>query len=274
MWQIFLFFKRYYYYVLFVFLEIFALLLTFHSGFYQRTKITSSSNAIAGFFLSNMNAVREYFHLKTINEQLSREIAYLRSMHRSSFIFENRERFYIDDTLFIRKFVFIPAKVLYSTIDREKNYLTINAGKKQGVEPGFGVISPMGVVGIVKECSENYATVYSLLHSDIQLPVMHKPSEAVGVLSWETQYYRTAIVKNVARHHIVEIGDTFCTSIFSRIFPPDIPFGFVKNFTVIPGKDFYEIEIELATDFTKLFDVYVIKTIVPEEQKLLESKTY
>lgn len=274
MWNFFGFFKRYYYYILFLTLEILSIVITFNSGFYQRTKITSSSNKISGLFLKGIYSIKEYFYLKTINEQLHKEIAYLKSMHRSNYIFENRDVFYIDDTIFSRKFYFIPAKVLHSTINRTDNYLTINVGSKSGVEKGFGVISPFGVVGIIKECSENYSTVYSLLHREIKLPVMHKHSEAIGILTWETNFYKTAIVKNIARHIKIEKGDTICTSLYSQIFPPNIPIGFVKSFKPIEGKDFIEIEIELATDFSKVFNVYVVQCIISEEQKILESKTY
>ena len=61
----------------------------------------------------------------------------------------------------------LSAKVINNSIFKRNNYLTINKGKKHGVEDGMGVISTNGVIGIVHSTSENYALIISILKSPI-----------------------------------------------------------------------------------------------------------
>ena len=49
--------------------------------------------------------------------------------------------------------------------------------------------------------------------------------------------------------------------------------GLIKDFSLQQNATFYNIEIELSTDFSNLSFVYVIRNPLKEEQEELESST-
>lgn len=245
----------------------------FRHNFYQRTVIFNSSNSISGSILKTVNSVQDYLYLKEINQQLLEENALLKSMHKSSFIISDRNILIENDSLFQRKFSYIPAKVVNNTVNRVNNYLTLNIGRNQNIEPGMGVISPTGVVGIVKDVSDNFASVYSVLHSDIKISGKLGTEEIIGTVIWPGKHYKYASLTDIARYHAIEKGDTVYTSGYSQIFPQGIPIGYIDSFSVNKAYDFYEIMIELATDFSKVNQVYVIVNHSYKEQSALEEDT-
>src|SRR5690606_12875335 len=104
------------------------------------------------------------FSLKSVNQDLSTENALLRSQLE---IEKNKSRQFIPtaaDSVRINQMKFYPAKVINNSTSRFANYLTLNKGILDGVKPGMGVISNMGIVGRVKNCSDHFSTVISLLH--------------------------------------------------------------------------------------------------------------
>jgi rod shape-determining protein MreC len=67
------------------------------------------------------------------------------------------------------------------------------------------------------------------------------------------------------------VGDTVVTSGYSNIFPEGIMIGTIKQFDVESGTNFYNIKVELSTDFKTLKYVEVVKNTRREEQIRLES---
>jgi len=273
MQNIFSFLWRNHFFILFLLLEIFAIALIVRNNFYQKSVVFNSTNAIAGNILNTVSDVTGYFNLREINRQLLEENARLKSYHKSSFVFDDRDRFVMNDTVFEKKYTYLPAQVINNSIHRPNNYLTLNVGASHGVKPGMGVVSPMGVVGIVKDVSKNYSSVYSILHSESKITGKVGADEIVGTIIWPGKHYRKAEMKDIARHHEIKEKDTIFTSSFSQVFPPNIPIGKIFALNVNNAYDFYEIDVELATDFSKVSDVYVVISHVNDEQSELERRS-
>ncbi len=72
-------------------------------------------------------------------------------------------------------------------------------------------------------------------------------------------------------HVDVKKGDTIVTSGFSYIFPEGIPLGIVEDVKISSGT-FYDITLNITTDFKSLFYVYVIENNKQEELNELENK--
>ena len=66
-------------------------------------------------------------------------------------------------------------------------------------------------------------------------------------------------------------GDTILTSGFSSIFPEGIEVGRIESYSLDRG-NFYDIRVELFTNFQNLFYVNVIRNHRKEEQLNLESQ--
>jgi len=137
----------------------------------------------------------------------------------------------------------------------------------------MGVVSPTGIVGKVLLCSEHYSTVNSLLNSKFTPAVSIKGSNATGILQWKGNDPKVINLAYIARHLKPKVGDTVLTSNTSDIFPPDLPVGKIKKVVINDNSTFYDIQIDLSTDFSTIGFVYLIDNQLQKEKILLESKT-
>lgn len=150
------------------------------------------------------------------------------------------------------------------------NYLTIAAGTADGVKPGMGVVSPQGVVGRIKTVSEHYATVTSLLHSQMLISAKIRTSDTFGTIKWTGGNYRTVLLDYIPLHIKPVKGDTIVTSGYNTVFPEGIMVGTISSIEQEPDKSFYTIKVKLAVDFAQLSYVYVVENTKEEEREALE----
>ena len=85
------------------------------------------------------------------------------------------------------KYKVLKANVIKNSFRLKNNYLTIDKGTKDGVKQDMGVLSPQGVVGIIENTSERFATVQSVLNTRSALNAMVKRTQHFGSLRWDTR---------------------------------------------------------------------------------------
>ena len=141
------------------------------------------------------------------------------------------------------------------------------------VEKEMGVVSPHGIVGIVKNVSKNYCSVISILNSSLKISAKIKKNQYFGSLSWSGIHYNQAILSEIPSHVKLDIGDTIITSGYSTIFPEGEIIGVITEFEQKKGGDFYEITVQLSTNFKNLSYVHIIGNLLKEEQLQLEKQT-
>lgn len=277
---------------LFVLLEAVSVFFIVNNNSYHQAAVLNSSNRMVASVMSTTNAVSEYFSLKEVNQRLAAENALLHELMlrgastdpanpltRDSLALEALEEDSVfvlpstttkSDSARLRQFAFIPAKVVDNTVRRAKNYVTINKGRLDGIEPDMGVISPDGVVGKVKDVSDHFAVITSVLHTDMFISALVKRSNTLGSIIWEGVDPRIAGLENIPIHINIINGDTIVTSGYSGIYPPNTMVGTVAE--VRPEEDaaFYDIDINLSNDFYRLSYVYVVKNLLRQEQDSLE----
>lgn len=268
-----LFITRNHYFFLFVAFELFAFFILIRNNNYQQASFFNSTNELTGNIEASYANVTHYFGLKETNEQLVRENALLRSQLGSSWYNFSSAGILVNDTFFRQKYRYIAGNVVNKTTHKRNNYLTVNRGSAQGVSRGMGVICPEGVVGIVKEVSENFCTVMSLLHDKVNIPSMIKKYGETGILRWEGYDDRFASLPNIPSHLKLDINDTIVTSSSSSVFPVGIPVGYIEVIESIPGNTFNNITVRLSTNFKKLDYVYIVDYLYKEEQENLEKKS-
>jgi rod shape-determining protein MreC len=259
--------------LLFLFLWFFCLYLVFLNNRFQQVYIVNSSNNVAAFVLESMHEVSEYLSLKETNASLSRENAELRGKLASNFYTLSVRDSQVSDSGFIQQYTYTTARVVNSTINRRNNYLTLDKGSQQGIKPDMGVISSDGVVGIVKDVSEHYCTVMSLLHKNSRVSTRFKKSNYFGSVIWSGEDSRKAELLEVAKHVKFKKGDTLVTTVFSTVFPEGVPVGTVSEFELEDDANFYKIDIKLATDYARLSHVYIVKNLLKDEQRKLEMES-
>jgi len=168
--------------------------------------------------------------------------------------------------------VYIPARVITSSVNKQYNYLTINKGEKQGVSPDMAVISETGAVGIVVASSENYSTIIPVLNRNFRLSARLKKNNFFGIAEWEGRSSEIVSLREIPVHVDVQPGDTVVTSGFSAVFPEGILVGTVEK-VEDTGGNFHEIKLRLSTDYRQLYHVNVVSFTFKEELNELENRT-
>ena len=215
----------------------------------------------------------DYLSLRRSNSELAMENARLRSLVKESSNNFSEKRVEVKDTRYHQKYIYQSAKVVNNSTNRRNNYLTLNIGSKQGVAKDMAVVSTNGVVGLVKDVSDNFCSVMSLLHKDAKISSKLKRDGSFGPLFWEGDDYKYATLTDIPTHVKLVKGDTVITSPYSTIFPEGILVGTVDSYERKAGEYFYTIKVRLSTDFKKLNYVYVISNRMKDEQEQLELKS-
>jgi rod shape-determining protein MreC len=258
--------------LLFIFLEIIALAMVISSDVEKKNVYFSSANSIAGVINKNLNDMSSYFALRIENGQLVAENLRLRKDLGELKISQNYSGPAVVDTSGAYRYEYSPARVIKNSISKNKNYITIDKGEKDGVEKNFGVISPSGVVGVVVATSRKYSLVVSILNTGWGISGKIKKNNYYGQIQWEGGDYRYVDMYEIPNHLKISLGDTVVTSGFSAIFPEGIEIGTISKIDKNTSNNFFNIEVELLTDFKNLFQVYVVNNKNRREQILLEKK--
>jgi len=265
-----LFIFKYHFIFLFLILETICFLFIARSGFFQRASLVTTSNVVSGQLFSSVNAVEEYFSLKYTNRLLSEENARLRNRMMESYLNPDNTLYLNPTDSIERHYEYVPVKVVNNTVNRQKNYITINKGAKYGIQPDMAVVSTNGIVGIVIDVSENFSSVISLLHLDAKVSAKILKNDYFGSLTWDGNDKNFAVFSDISTYVTIEQGDTIVTSGLSTVFPEGIMIGTIYDFFVPEGENFYRIRIKLSTDFSNLSFAYVIKNYLQLEQNDME----
>jgi rod shape-determining protein MreC len=257
--------------LIFLLLESISLAFIFNQNFQQEAKKFNSSHTWIGNIYELMMDLRMYAKWKGAYQNMLVENASLRE-----YILQQQETIKKQsaiEQLTTTQFDVIPAQVVNNSIIYSKNYLTINKGTHSGVAPGMGVLTKDGIVGRVKHVSEHFATIISLLHTDIQISAKLASSGVIGTVCWLGHNPRQVNLLYIPRHLKIEIGDRVVTSGYNTTFYEGITIGKVSQVKLDKAAMFYEILVDLHTDLSALQHVYVIKNHLSEEQNSLEQTT-
>lgn len=257
---------------LFVILEVISFVLLFRFNNYQGSIYFTSANAVAGSINEAKGDIKSYFNLRATNEALLDRNTTLQLEIEQ--LKERLSAAALDTTTIpLSNFEVKRARVIKNSINKPDNYITLNKGRKDGIFPDMGVIGPEGIVGIVYMTSENRAIVISLLNSKSNISCKVKNSNYFGNLTWDGGDPQYASLKDIPRHATFHKGDTIVTSGYSAVFPEGIPVGVIENVTNSDDGLFYNLYVELFTDFGILSDVRVINDRFREEERELELQT-
>lgn len=267
------FIKKYNHWFVFVLLEVVSFVLLFKFNSYQGSVWFSSANAVAGKVYEVDAAVKNYFSLTKINEQLNQRNLYLeQTVRRLQDKIERLEPqedsswLALTQAEVLKGYKLIPAKVITNSVDKRDNFITIDKGRADGVRKDMGVACGNGVVGVVYMVSEHYAVVIPLLNSKSNVSVTIRKRGYYGYLHWTGGAADLAYVDDIPRHAHFRLGDFVETSGYSSIFPPGIIAGQVLHVYNSADGLSYRIQVRLTTDFGNLRDVCVIDNTGMEER--------
>ncbi len=252
---------------LYGFLLLVSLIFTIRSHSYHQSKYFNSSRWISGSIYNTTSGITSYFNLSKENKRLSDENEKLRSL-----LFNMAE-----DTALApyqrTDFDVIQAKITKNSYASPRNYITINKGETDGLAQDMGVITSKGILGIVENTSNNYATVQSILNTKSNINAKIKHTNYFGSLIWDAKRYDVVQLTDIPRLVPVHVGDTIVTGAMSSIFPENIPIGVIKKYNLNEAQSFYNVDIQLFNDMANLKQVYVIKNRNRTEILELEKRT-
>ncbi len=259
---------KFHFFLLFLVLEGIAVSMGIRYNLYQRAGFVAIAENIESFFNESISSFKDYFNLVETNRKLSLENTLLKNQLQRVYRSDDLFFFGKKDTLHRQKYFFTSARVISNTVTRMHNYLSLDKGSDQGIQPEMGVVCSEGIVGITNGVTRNFTSVLSVINLNFHVSAKLKKNDYFGTISWDGSDYRTVILNEIPYHVDVAKGDTIVTSGYSAIFPEGIPIGTVEEAAVENGS-FYRIRVKLFTDFRHLTYVDVIRNLQKEEQQKL-----
>jgi len=241
---------------LFLFLELLAFFLIVNYNNKQKEIFLYSSNLFSGMVLERYDASMDYFKLKSQNDSIAGENADLMSLffnQEKPEVFQSLPQDSISD-----QYQIIPAKIVSKTINQRNNRFTLNKGRDAGIQPGMGVLSTKGIVGVIHRANSKYSSVMPIINTQFQVSVKIKTKNFLGDLSWEPYDERFMLLKHIPKHAGISKGDTVISSGYSTYFPPDIPIGTIESFALPAGSNYFEVKVELFNQLSNLEYIYVV----------------
>lgn len=259
--------------LVFILLFSVAFALTLKSHSYQNSRFVSSTNFVTGSVLELSADIQTYFDLKTQNEILVEENKKLRHQ-----IFNFKPEidttlvefhFEMDSLYEVKK-----SKVISNNYDAIDNYILIEGGSNDSIFEDSGVISSLGIVGIIDKVGANYSRVISILNTNASINAKLKKTNHFGTLTWNGKNPNITNLIDVPRSAPVKLGDTITTGGRSLVFPDNVNIGVIENFELDENVGYYKIDVKLFNDMTNLGKVYVIRnTRKPEVLELINDNS-
>ena len=263
---------------IFAFYVILSLVLLFRSNPFQQSVYLTSANGTVATISKAVNGTSNYFHLKEINEDLHHQNA-----EQKMEILALRQQLNDMELKYGAKpdasvsgkgnYTFISAHVISNSVVNPSNYITIDRGSADGIEPYMGVMDMNGVVGIVDAVNTHSARIMSILHPDTKITCELKGNGNFGLLVWDGKTTDHAILKDLPKVGQYHMGDTVVTSSSSLSFPQGFMVGVVERISPTTKDDsFMTLIVKLSCKITQLSNVHIIKNNMKDELKQLESE--
>jgi rod shape-determining protein MreC len=125
---------------------------------------------------------------------------------------------------------YVAAEVLHQSVPTDPLTLVVSVGRKQGVRPLTGVISPEGLVGVVSAVDEGSSVVVTWAHPEFRASAMAEDGSVYGIVAAHgTEGPRSWMLelRGVPYRQLVPDGTVIVTSGLGGVFPRGIPLGSV-----------------------------------------------
>ena len=267
MYKLIEFLRRIHVVLLFIIIEAIALNYYAHSSFYTQAKILSRANSVVGGLQRSVFSVKHFFTLRSENEMLSARVA---ELEHSLAAYREREANMATDTLSmaqidsafveqLTQYSYTPARIISNTINRNRNYITLNRGRQHGITEDMAVISPDGsMVGYIVGCSDRYSVAISILNDKFTTSGKIVGDDHFGSITWNGRSPHKVQMSELTKYAEFEVGAPVVSSGLSHIFPECVKIGVVESFSENDNQTSFDVVVRLAADMTKVSNVLVI----------------
>ena len=265
------FLARYHNLIIFIILEGLALYLLTTRNDYHNSRVINGIRGLTQGVEEKMYTARSYLDLRKENENLVAENVALRNSLERFKRNGNNSFYTINDSVFDQQYRYTGAEVIGNSVNRQKNFFTLNKGREDSIDVDMAVITSEGIAGIIVGCSDSYSVAMSLLNLDFRVSARIRSNGYFGSLNWDGRNTSRAILSEIPQHAPVIEGDTIETTAYSAVFPEGIMIGVISDFEK-SGSDFYKITVSLATDLRRLTLVQIIGNMKKAEQTEIEKQ--
>lgn len=164
-------------------------------------------------------------------------------------------------------FPLLSASVVSKSFSRVQGTITLNVGGSDSVKVGMPVITDKGLVGIIYSVSGNYSIARTLQNVDLKITIKDERTRENGLMKWNGE---RLVIVNVPKTYQIKKGDRIVTSELSSLVPFPIPVGIAAGSTNVETGIFNEIQVIPFVDFSKVENVFVVKTVASKEINELE----
>ena len=267
MYKLIEFLRRIHVVLLFIIIEAIALNYYAHSSFYTQAKILSRANSVVGGLQRSVFSVKHFFTLRSENEMLAARVA---ELERSLASYRERESNSVTDTLSmaqidsafveqLTQYSYTPARIISNTINRNRNFITLNRGRQHGITEDMAVISPDGsMVGYIVGCSDRYSVAISILNDRFTTSGKIVGDDHFGSITWNGRSPHKVQMSELTKYAEFEVGAPVVSSGLSHIFPEGVKIGYVESFSENENQTSYDVVVRLAADMSKVSNVLVI----------------
>lgn len=276
--NIFLLIRRFAVLLLFIGLQALSISMLVSYSSSHRAKYLELAYEASGKVNKQYAGITRYFSLAENNGHLAKENERLNNLLRQNFtridtgFVEKAVTIVIDSNTLTRKYLWREARVINNSVSAQNNYITIERGRLQGVQPNMAVVSPAGIVGIITDVSDNMSIAMSLLHRKSNTSVALKNSGVTGILEWNGINPERLQIRGIPKSTKLAKGDTVITSNLSLNFPEGMMVGTIAEFKADDEGNNYRVNVKPAANFFTLEYVYIIENVFLREQQELEKR--
>jgi len=272
MHNLFLFFRRYFNFIVLLLLQGFSIYLLVHYNNYHNALASNFMNEITGKVNTQFNKADYFLKLRNTNEALVKNNERLTNLLNENFERQDSSNKIVNEDILNdttgrkRKWQYFSAKVVSNSVSAQNNFIALQRGAGQQIKKDDGVVDlNNGVVGIVTDVSENYAVVMSLLHKDSKISAKLKRSGEVGQVIWDGKDPNRLSLIDIRKSALVAKGDTVYTSGFTTTFPYGLMIGTIEEIVKDKGTNNYILYLKSTANFYNIQYVYAIENLQREE---------
>lgn len=264
------FLKLVYIPVIFIVLEITALVCYSTSSPYSQSRLMSINHYVTGWSGNIFLQMRNYFNLRKDNAILNERIAEL----------ENRLNAYksqlpnnVEIGVDLQSHQYMTGKVVSNSLNRTQNYIVIDKGLSDNVRIGMSVLSPEGyAVGYITNCSQNFSIAQSILNTSFNISSRLSKDRSMGLVSWSGGSPHIAKFTDVSKYAVINVGDTVEAIDFSEYFPSGTIIGTVESMEMNDEQTMYTCTIRFAADIARIDNVLLVDGRDVDEVRHLKSE--
>lgn len=201
----------------------------------------------------------KYKELKNKEEQIDRVVAENENLTEEIRTLKKQ----LELNTLLSDMVYKNATIIHRNIGYWYNEVTIDKGRKDGIEKGMAVINNEGLVGTVTKTSNSNSTVKLLSNENmsdkISVKISINDTYVYGLISSYDDKTNTYTVEGISENTPIPEGATVVTTGMGNDFPSGLLVGTVTKVTT----DHFDLskvaEVESAVDFDKLDYLTILK---------------